>query len=621
VFFLSFILVFSTNSSVYATTTFVDALDVSGETIAPNGIAFNSDGTIMLIADLDGEQILEYTCSSGFDVSTCSNTGTDDLDLSLILDSELTDLEFNSAGTIMLLVDSDSLTDEIKEYTCSSGFDVSTCTTTGTDDLDINGDLSNVATGLAFNSAGTIMLVVDDGGDILEYTCSSGFDVSTCTTTGTDDLDVSGQADPTGMAFNSDGTKMFVIDDTDGEVNEYTLSVGFDVSTASFVNAFDFGTPLEDTPTGVAFSSNGLTMLITGDGDGGDVSEYTLEVAFDLFSSPATTSSSGSGGGGSDNRHKTKPSFGLDHNTFLPLVESGFSFNGISQDITDNFWTPFEEQEVKIGKTNTFAAKVFADKQLRVQEFLFGIPTVGDAHKAELGIEVIYDYSGEIEKVKVIQKTDIVDDSIQVIASKSKCFSDDPVEKCVTTLLSMKFLEPLRDKVMAIKAIDFKGRTQITYLNEGFDISGNSLNPMQTMMIPGTEKYEGLIKVTQTEKYSDIWISEDGRKFKINEYGSSKQTNQSFERHIDTGVLKNRNHSEFLEYKQDQIDRSQIILEELCEHCTDVPYGEINDIFFYNYPIVLNNLDSPEIQSKMIFESERAQNMMDIILDPSLHAK
>ena len=47
---------------------------------------------------------------------------------------------------------------------------------------------------------------------------------------------------------------------------------------------------------------------------------------------------------------------------------------------------------------------------------------------------------------------------------------------------------------MAIKAMDFNLRDQTTYLNDGFDISGDSLNPMNTMMIPSTVKYEGLIQ-------------------------------------------------------------------------------------------------------------------------------
>ena len=62
-----------------------------------------------------------------------------------------------------------------------------------------------------------------------------------------DSFDISGQQSyPHAVQFNNDGTKMFVIGtgigvgaDAKDAVNEYTLSTGFDVSTASFVDSFD----------------------------------------------------------------------------------------------------------------------------------------------------------------------------------------------------------------------------------------------------------------------------------------------------------------------------------------------------------------------------------------------
>ena len=85
-----------------------------------------------------------------------------------------------------------------------------------------------------------------------------------------------------------------------------------------------------------------------------------------------------------------------------------------------------------------------------------------------------------------------------------------------------------------------------TSLNDGIVIFGDSLNPMLTRQIPGIEKGEGLITITQVEKYSDLWIAEDGRIFEM--YGESdsfRLVNQSYERHIDSGMVKNRTHSTY----------------------------------------------------------------------------
>jgi hypothetical protein len=83
------------------------------------------------------------------------------------------------------------------------------------------------------------------------------------------------------------------------------------------------------------------------------------------------------------------------------------------------------------------------------------------------------------------------------------------------------------------------------YLNEGIDVYGKSLNPMKSLVIPSPKKNEGPIMVTQTEKYSILWTTEDGRIFERNTFGSFKQINQSFERFQDLGKPLTRNHSEF----------------------------------------------------------------------------
>jgi len=211
------------------------------------------------------------------------------------------------------------------------------------------------------------------------------------------------------------------------------------------------------------------------------------------------------------NESNTRPTFGLSHDNDKKIVDAGFSFNNQTFTITNNFHTPFAEMPVNLGELNSFEAKVYAEQGVRVQEFLFGIPQKGDAHLAELGVEVWFGLFGEIQDIKVIQKSNVIDiDSVTATQQKTNCLSSNADENCIVTTVSMIFLEPLRDKVMAIKAIDFKNRYQITYLNEGFYVSGQSLNPMKTMMIPSPERFEGLIPLTQTEKYSLHWTAEDG---------------------------------------------------------------------------------------------------------------
>jgi hypothetical protein len=287
------------------------------------------------------------------------------------------------------------------------------------------------------------------------------------------------------------------------------------------------------------------------------------------------------GGGGDE--HLTRPTFGISHETFETIVDSGFRFNDQSFTINDNHHTPFAQQTVNIGEVNTFEAKIYADKRLKVQEFLFGIPNVGEAHLAELGVEVWYDYNGNIEDVKAVQKSNIIDkETLVATHEKVKCQASDPDERCDLTNVSMVFLEPLKDKVMAVKAIDYKQRYQITYLNEGVDIAGESLNPMQTYLIPSNVRDGGLIKVTQLEKYSPYWQTDDGRMFEMNSFGSFKEVNQKFERFQDTGTAYTRLHSGFGGVMNYELKRATEIFDgsELLKELPDfIPYTppEISD--------------------------------------------
>jgi len=309
---------------------------------------------------------------------------------------------------------------------------------------------------------------------------------------------------------------------------------------------------------------------------------------------------------GGDNQWDTRPSFGISHETRQDqIVENGFSFNTEQFTLTDNHWTDFAEQSVKIGTVNSFSATVWADKGLKVQEFLFGIPNVGEAHLAELGVEIWYDTDGEIEDVVVVQNSHVIDaDTITVSHEMTKCLSTEEEAKCDTTTVSMKFLEPLQDKVMAIKAIDWKNRDQKTFLNDGFNISGESLNPMLTNMIPSAVKYEGLLKVTQVAKYSPYWVSDDDRMFEMNSFGSLKQINYKFERFQDGGNAFTRMHSGFggiIAYEQnralDIFDASNLA-------------SELPASFAYIFPETGERINE-EMTQAMLLQEEIAQKVLD----------
>ena len=255
-----------------STASFVDAFSVSAQETDPSGIAFNNDGTKMFILGYTGQDVNEYTLSTGFDVSTASYSQNFSVSAQ---ETSPTGIAFNTDGTKMFIVGLAG--QNVNEYTLGTGFNVSTATFV--DAFSVSAQDTNPR-GIAFNTDGTKMFIVGNAGDdVNEYTLGTGFDVSTATysqnfSVATEDTG------PFAIAFNTDGTKMFIVGSTGQDVNEYTLGTGFDVSTATFVDAFSVSA--QDTnPRGIAFNTDGTKMFIVGT-DGDDVNEYTLGTGFDV---------------------------------------------------------------------------------------------------------------------------------------------------------------------------------------------------------------------------------------------------------------------------------------------------------------------------------------------------
>jgi YVTN family beta-propeller protein len=497
--------------------------DPIGVGIFPRGIAFDSANNRMYVANGGSNNVSV--------ISTATNTVTD----TITVGTNPRAIAFDSVNNRMYVVNYHSGTVSV----------ISTATNT------VIGDPITVGTtphGIAFDSANKRMYVVN-------LVTNNVSVISTATNTVVGDPIGVGNY-PRAIAFDSVNNRMYVANHNSNNVSVISTATNTVIATITV------GT----NPHGIAFDSANNRMYVT------NYSSNTVSV---IDTSPATAS------GSSNKEHLTRPTFGISHETNLPLVTQGFSFNEKSFDITDNWHTDFEQQTIEIGQNNTFSAKAYAPKGLKTQEFLFGIKNVGDSHNAELGVEIQYSHTGNITGAVLVQKTNVTDpDSFFGISYPSKCMPSDSNEKCITTLVSLRFLEPLQYDIMAIKAIDQKGRTQITYLNEGFDISGDSLNTMPTQTIVGPAKM-GLVTVTQNEKYSKYWTAGD-MVFERNDFGTFTLVPQPYIRHQDSGEPTTRVHSGFAALVSEQKILAQQKMQEIYPGYFDAPHKEINNIILGN---------------------------------------
>lgn len=260
----------------------VNPFSLSSWETAPTSIAFstggNNSGSKMFVIGTTGDDVNEFALSIPYCLSTASFVDSFDISGQETL---VQGIAFSPDGTKMLIAGQHGI--DVSEYTLSTAWDVSTATfVSGECDLTVDSSGITKPRAIDFNSDGTKMRVITSNtDDVHEYTLTTGFDMSTCAYTADADLSVKAKdGNPRGMAFNSDGTKLFFVGKTNGKVHEYTLSAAYDVSTATYVDALDISSHEADS-SGLTFDKNGYRMYIVGQ-DGIEINEYYLTVAWDI---------------------------------------------------------------------------------------------------------------------------------------------------------------------------------------------------------------------------------------------------------------------------------------------------------------------------------------------------
>ena len=281
---IALIILILQSSIAFAAISFVDDIDVpangsNGQNI-PHGVAFNSDGTKMYIIGASANRVIQFTLSTPFDISEAT----------LLAGSVCTEgiagdglkITFNSDGTKFFLVDDG--TQDVEILTLTTAYDISTCSNTGSKDF----GTTNLRD-LKFSNDGKKVFLYDEGGthSLKQYSLSSAFDISNptlvTTYTGTSSKTLKqltgNENKVNGLAFSSDGTKMFVTNDT--KITEFTLSNPFDLSNVTSEGRENISDEI-DKISGIAFNNDGSKMFIVdfSTNKTSDVHEYNLTCGF-----------------------------------------------------------------------------------------------------------------------------------------------------------------------------------------------------------------------------------------------------------------------------------------------------------------------------------------------------
>lgn len=135
--------------------------------------------------------------------------------------------------------------------------------------------------GIQTSPDGLKMYLLIAGGTVAvqEYTLTSPWDITSMSLATS--LDISGQGgSPAGLHLSPDGTKLYHTEGTSDSLYEYTLSMPFDLSTATYVQGEDVSAQ-DTSPAGVAFKTDGTAFYIGGAASQA-IFEYSLSAAWDI---------------------------------------------------------------------------------------------------------------------------------------------------------------------------------------------------------------------------------------------------------------------------------------------------------------------------------------------------
>ena len=293
--------IFFTNSLFAAITNLSSPLDTTTQNNTPTGIYFSNDGSKVFVLGSRGagdnrDSIAQYSLSTAYDVSTASGsieTLIVDGGIGSVIGFTANDpfgLTFNDNGSKVYIADGGD--HRIYEITLGSNFDLtSSATHTGTLATNVTNG-SGTPCGLTFNNDGSKLFLAGFAQQrIIYWPLSTNYDIDTEGTLGFFDLTPyksGSNFKPRDVDFNSDGTRMYVVDRLDRVVvfkldNAFDLSSGVTELGSIDTNSFDPQTfSSEFNSDGSKFYTIGYGSSV-GDNQGDDIIEFSVSPAYDII--------------------------------------------------------------------------------------------------------------------------------------------------------------------------------------------------------------------------------------------------------------------------------------------------------------------------------------------------
>lgn len=205
------------------------------------------------------------------------------------------------------------------------------------------------------------------GDDVNQYTLSTAFDVSTATYLQSFSTAAQDSA-PQDIFFKPDGLSMFIVGSTNDTVFQYTLSSAFNISTASYASK-SFSVTSQDTlPVGLWFKPDGTVMYVIGT-TSDTVFQYTLSTAWDVSTASYASISFSVA---SQETNATQVNLSADGLTMWILGQTGDDITQYALGTAFNVSTAVFENSLYVGFQDTTPSGLFIDSTANNRVYIVG---------------------------------------------------------------------------------------------------------------------------------------------------------------------------------------------------------------------------------------------------------
>jgi sugar lactone lactonase YvrE len=247
-------------------------------TSLPHDLVFGNNGTRLYVVDSSTDLIYQYNLATAFLPTSAELLNPSQTFNVSVQDASPLGIDIKPDGTAIFVMGSTNR--RVIRYNLSTPFNLSTATFDSWSNQIANS--GETLSSVRFKPDGTRFYVLNSTDDTVEvFDLTTPWNVTTNQFLGTFSI-ATQETTPTGIAFNNDGTKMFIIGSLNDTVYQYNMTSAWGTNATYANKSVLFN---ENTPNGLTFNADGSRLFVVGSTT--DSIKY-----FDLFTPFDVTSTS-----------------------------------------------------------------------------------------------------------------------------------------------------------------------------------------------------------------------------------------------------------------------------------------------------------------------------------------